>query len=140
MIKVYQTDLTADNGNCLQASIASVLELPLECVPHFVPDNTWQAQYGKWLRERNMAWITLTPNLDVDAGYDEQLYPGYTLFGVKSRKYPGGIHSVVAYNGTVVHDPNPGNDIVKTPYAREDVIDVTYFVVFDAGRMPMVAL
>ena len=36
MKKVYQTIIDKGNGNCWQAAIASLLELELEEVPHFL--------------------------------------------------------------------------------------------------------
>jgi hypothetical protein len=35
MIKVYQTIVNRGHGNCMQAAIASLFELPLEVVPNF---------------------------------------------------------------------------------------------------------
>ncbi len=36
MIKVYQTIVDKGHGNCMQAAIASLFELPLEQVPNFI--------------------------------------------------------------------------------------------------------
>jgi hypothetical protein len=45
MIKVYQTIIDKGYGNCMQAAMASLFELPLEAVPNF-------KEYGQdWWRE-----------------------------------------------------------------------------------------
>lgn len=41
MIKVYQTIFDRRKGNCMQAAVASILELPLEDVPHFILQKGW---------------------------------------------------------------------------------------------------
>ena len=41
MIKVYQTIVDRGHGNCMQAVIASLLEKPLEEVPHFLEQESW---------------------------------------------------------------------------------------------------
>jgi len=51
--KVYQTILHSDNavGNCLQACIATILELSIEDVPHFVARKKadWFDKMNEWL-------------------------------------------------------------------------------------------
>ena len=66
MIPVFQTILAdperADGhnaegiaGNCYQAALASVLELPLEQVPHFAQDGVhWCESSGEWLTARGL--------------------------------------------------------------------------------------
>lgn len=44
------------SGNCLQAAVASLLDLPLDEVPHFVddpdPDHDWWSALRRWARGR----------------------------------------------------------------------------------------
>lgn len=48
MKKVYQTIYDKKNGNCIQAVVASLLELELEQVPHFLEfgDDWWNKTYS----------------------------------------------------------------------------------------------
>lgn len=50
MNKVYQTIVDKGHGNCMQAVIASLLELPLEEVPHFLEfGDHWFSEMHKCL-------------------------------------------------------------------------------------------
>lgn len=114
MKPVFQTqfagtqDAPSDEvGNCYQAAIASLLELELEDVPHFVAmgDKWWEGTI-KWMNERGkgVAWIP------VGDGLEANLKPsGYHLMSGGS---PRGdfLHEVVALDGAVAHDPHPSGD------------------------------
>lgn len=56
MIKVYQTIIDKGHGNCVQAAIASLFELRLEKVPHFL-------EYGE-------KWFEIFYNFVRKQGYD----------------------------------------------------------------------
>lgn len=89
-------------GNCLQAVIASVLELPLDEVPHFaqVDEDTegavnWWAYLLAWLRDRG--W-RLDGTIMPDPG---EVY-------LASGPSPRGVKHIVAYqHGRLLHDPHP---------------------------------
>jgi hypothetical protein len=50
MIKVYQTIVDKHHGNCMQAAIASLLELSLEEVPNFnILGHEWFNTFYKFL-------------------------------------------------------------------------------------------
>ncbi len=50
MIKVYQTIIDKGHGNCMQAAIASLFELPLEEVPHFLEfKDEWFSIFHKFI-------------------------------------------------------------------------------------------
>lgn len=50
MKEVYQTIVDKNNGNCLQAATASLFELPLESVPHFISfGDDWFKMYYEFL-------------------------------------------------------------------------------------------
>jgi len=101
MTPVFQTDRTATSGNCLQASLASVLEVPIETVPHFSRDESDETFYDAvrcWLiREHGLTFMCFP-----DSFWSEH-QPVYHLI---SGKTPCGTeHVVVARDGAVVHDP-----------------------------------
>ena len=114
-------------GNCLQAVIASLLELPLEEVPHFVGDDLDHDG------DNNLEWHWWKRLLDFLKSKGYQLY---VIMDVKTRdglepdeyylasgpSYRGqGIHHVVIYQGDkMVHDPH---------FSRQGVMEVTHIEV-----------
>ena len=41
MIKIDQQDVSSISGDCTRASVASVLELDIQAVPHFIKYDNW---------------------------------------------------------------------------------------------------
>lgn len=95
-------------GNCLQAVLASLLELDLADVPHFVQDHVdndgdsnwewgWHHRMTTWLHGQGLALF----GVPVDQ-------PGEYL-AVTGRSPRGqGIHHIVIYrDGELAHDPHP---------------------------------
>lgn len=41
-------------GDCMRASVASLFELPLEDVPHFVEADDWWGEWTRWLEQRGL--------------------------------------------------------------------------------------
>jgi hypothetical protein len=100
-------------GDCHRSATASVLDLPLEDVPHFNhdgPDNeTFHQRWLAFLADRKLVPINIAFN--GDAKLDElldtvkNLNPGiYYLLGGTSRTGVG--HTVVCLDGEIVHDPS----------------------------------
>ena len=100
MIKVYQDIIDNKNGNCSQAAIASLLELPICEVPHFREcdgDGIYKHTEIGFLRFHgfNPSFITratatleeLKEAVAVDGGYN-----GYFLAIVPSQTYEGIYH------------------------------------------------
>lgn len=91
-------------GNCLQAALASIFEMDLEDVPHFVgmAEDVWWTEFWKWLGERN-----------IELHYERIASPGgwlplnvpYLLTGPSPRGEFS--HVVVARDHEVIHDPHP---------------------------------
>lgn len=113
MIPVYQT-MTVRNdghGNCFNACVASILELPLREVAQIHPRTAknWHAEWDAWLAERGL-------KIEYHIYPDEPAPRGFSIAsGRSSRVYPEGHpkagerihHAVVAFDGVVVHDPYP---------------------------------
>lgn len=117
MIPVYQ-----DTGdNCFQACVASMFELPLSEVPHFVADAATQEEQGilpafrEWCSRRGvfpidipMQGLSLSSVLEnvqhlvPDAHY---ILGGSTVTGTQ--------HAVVCCSGKIVHDPEPIANIAR---------------------------
>jgi hypothetical protein len=115
MIPVYQTRFRNDEpgalpGNCTQATLASIFELPLDAVPDFRSDaNGRQVEkIAAFARSQGYEYRVMPSAL---------VYPpkGYhTISGVSPR---GVRHLVVGYNGKIVHDPHPeGGGVVIDKY------------------------
>ena len=130
MIPVFQ-DMSVVNdgcGNCFNACVASILELPLREVapihprlPEFddgIPkrqatvlrlkaNQNWHDEWDAWLAERGLELVTHPPSsppkgYSIASGRSSRTYP------VWHQKEGQRIHhSVVAFDGVPVHDPFP---------------------------------
>ena len=120
MIKVYQTKFKGidvpreEQGNCFQACLASLLEIPLEsafdCMQYStgrdgipVEEQPWYAAFNEWLIKFGLASIYLQD-------YPSQLTAlnGYYIVAVKSNTLKNGEnHCVIINKGKLAHDPNP---------------------------------
>lgn len=98
MVPVFQ----AEDGDCLRACVASILELPLKSVPHFSRDYTvdWFEYLVDFLYAYDYeAYWTPKGKWDYTGNYSI----GYGWLADK----PGWEHVVVCWNGHIVHDPSP---------------------------------
>jgi hypothetical protein len=116
MIPVMQTiPFEADSpvlGNCLQAAVASIYELPIEAVPHFVQFADWRAAVELYVR----GTCRLVENYTDGEPADRPLL----AFG----KSPRGDwqHAVVWQSGRMVHDPHPdGTGLDGPPLSFVDI-------------------
>ncbi len=100
----------AEQGNCMAACLASIFEIRLGAVPDFdiselVDGEGYLKQLQAWLRPKGL-WCV---SLDLD-GQDWRPL-GWAMVGVNSEaldtERTGDGHIVVAYDGEIVHDPNP---------------------------------
>ena len=97
-------------GNCLQAALASLLELPLDDVPHFVQDHVdhdgdnvtewnWWHPMLAWLHDRGLS-VTSAGVRDPEPGE-------YVLAMGPSPRGNGIHHVVINRDGQLAHDPHP---------------------------------
>lgn len=103
MKPVYQTAFSPPEGDCVRASLASCLELPLGAVPHFRGDK-WEEAANLWLAEKfGLGLIPVTINVEpFPAGVGYHLIDGPSLSGDWN-------HVVVGWRGQLAHDPNPNS-------------------------------
>jgi len=96
-------------NTCVQACVASLLELPLSNVPEFKPE-TWGQELTEWLHPRGWSYMNVRLNLDDPRG--ESSGPsGYTMGYIPAAEgfvYGWG-HSVVCRDGLIVFDPWSGD-------------------------------
>ncbi|HYX72428.1 MAG TPA: hypothetical protein VE732_06640 [Nitrososphaera sp.] len=121
MIPVEQTLFTYPDGNCFAACVASILELPLEAVPHF-QDDDWYEKWQEWLAERNLYFIYL--------GHEKS--SGWRPKGLAiANVLCGDIrHAVVCLNGEMVWNPHPLRD-----QGVGDFEDWTVLAVLDPAKL-----
>lgn len=101
MIPVEQTKLHSENqnGNCLAASLSSILEISLSDVPEFENmGEEWWPKMMRWLESLGLYMIQWR---------EEVVLPGYYLVMGVSPRNKSINHQVVFRNGKLVHDPHP---------------------------------
>lgn len=111
---LYDPDQDEVVGNCLQAAVASLLNLPLEAVPHFAQFMWWPNALELWARGRGL----------MVKGERTTVVPDrLSIVGGTSPR--GVMHVVVGYGGEIVWDPHPSRDgLVK-------ITDASWFVEWD---------
>lgn len=105
MKRVYQTKF-GDEGNCLQAALASILEVDLADVPNLADSPFWLEAIRFFAEDHNYV-MSVFPD-------DPPLRPNtyYVEWGLSPR---GNQHAVVGYNSEIVHDPHPdGGGLLRT--------------------------
>jgi hypothetical protein len=114
MKKVFQTNTTKGEGNCMQAVMASLFEEELDAVPNFITfGENWGDVWYSYLESKN---INMDPINLIDIRLEVILQlmkhdggiGGYFYAVVNSRTNEGVTHAVIVdSNCKVVHDPNP---------------------------------
>jgi hypothetical protein len=103
--EVVQTILLGDPsgrpGNCLQAAVASLLDLDVGDVPHFVETNgDWEAEFEAWVQAAGYRIVWRGP---------KDSPPAFGLaFGFTTRSVER--HAVVYRDGAMAWDPHPSRD------------------------------
>ena len=111
MKPTHQTIFKVPEGNCVQACVASILELPLDEVPNFILEDDWFAALREFVATFGMAvvdlyfegrhWTTRGRHPVVDRWGD--------IYWMAGGDGPRGIKHCVVYCGSeMVHDPLPG--------------------------------
>ena len=119
MKPVDQDRFDSPHGNCVQAAIASVLELPLDMVPELPGGDV--LKLNLWLKQRQLGFFWLDADADFVADVPFCLGRGVSPRGLK--------HAVVCdYRGDVVHDPHPSRAGV------EKILQYGYFVTLAPER------
>jgi len=143
MKKVFQTIVDKDYGNCMQAAIASLLELELDEVPNFIKyKDGWFLELWELLKKHGYTYNgslynyennkRLHPEIDstkIENRFHElkemEGVHSYFYASVYSPKYYDSIfqvyHSVIIDKDcNIVHDPNPEyKNIIKYPLSDE---------------------
>lgn len=130
MIPVDQTIFGGDNpdpfkrGNCMQAAFASLLEVPLADVPHFVAYDNWQEVRDDWLAVRGLwalvACVEMMRGLHWPRHLDALvLVSGPSPRGPWSHVCVGKLALKGGeWQASVVHDPHP---------SRAGLVSISYW-------------
>ena len=135
MIPLYQDVFTAHNGNCFQACIASIFEIPLNAVPHFCGNDNgnWASDSQKWLFEHyGLGILAAMPFECGDGSWAKLLFDRGVLHLIVGKSPRGDFwHCCVGKSGARVHDPFPGGAGVMAEERWE------FFIMIDpADRRP----
>lgn len=116
MIPVTQDKFGKQEGNCLMACAASILEKPLRDCPDLAAgvDEQWWEKISAFLRENCYYAIYLSTSLLKDA-----VPAGYSIATGPAAR--GLLHCCVALDGAVVHDPHPD---------RSGLLSIEYYLAF----------
>lgn len=96
-------------GDCMRACIASLLDLPIADVPHFLrnsdgdPVGFWNGIYD-FCEARGFEYSPVHEKFNPQLATD---LDGYHTIGGPSPRGCGLLHAVVGLNGTIVFDPHP---------------------------------
>lgn len=118
MKPVYQTKF-GNEGNCLQACIASIFEIELTTVPAFMDEPAWMNQIIRYLHPFG---------LYLDYHSAERFHPPYGCYHLVWGISPRGLHhSCVGWNDAIAHDPHPEGG---------GLVEITEYGVFVATLRP----
>ena len=139
MRKVYQSIIDPKIGNCMQAAVASLFDVPLEEVPNFKEyGGSWFEIFYKFFKEKgycDIVWINRNRHHDTEllkkiAKFDGGVN-GYFYAVVKSQTFPNVKHAIIIDTDlNMVHDPNPNqlafnitpDDILEFVSVKGDMI------------------
>lgn len=102
-------------GDCYRAAIASMLDLKVRDVPHFLAEANSEADFWErvddFLDDFDLVRIAIEVNgsMDLDAllRWIGELNPGICCIVAGGSLDPGVGHVVIACDGLIVHDPDP---------------------------------
>lgn len=148
MTKVYQTIVESGKGNCMQAAIASLLDLNLEQVPNFVEFDGVEAggasyKFMQFLNDNGYDYCCISKgaNRNADdlikiAKFDGGI-GGYFYASVPSQTFNDVSHAVIVdSNLNIVHDPNPNQLALKLKPENVDmIITTTQYVIGKTGKI-----
>jgi len=113
MEKVFQTDLSPKTGNCHQACLASLLDMKLDDVPHFMVMENFHRKETEWLIKKGFVYVGAYIPDFFPNDYEFEGIEGYFIAGGPTDR--GTQHSVIVDKKlNLIHDPNPnGNGLTE---------------------------
>ena len=117
-------------GECVRASYASILELPIDAVPRFDPASlrsgeTQRRRERTWLRSKGLSLVELSARVG-DELPDEVLASLPPVEHLISGVSPRGLgHRCVGFGGRIAHDPHPSRAGLLMVYSVGFLMPVT---------------
>lgn len=120
-------------GNCMQAAVASLLDMPLDTVPHFALTHDWRKAVALWLEGRDKKLRVFTypgpvrayweqigaASADLDRVPNEQM-----VLAIGASHNGPWSHIVVWKAGQLVHDSHPNRrGLNGRPHEYWQIID-----------------
>ena len=110
MIPVQQTQFEEGAGNSLDACVATLLELPLDRVPHFNGHGArWMVEMNRFLGKFGFAAFIIEAHAVRSVCWP---IDGYSIACGQSSH---GLHAVVWKGSEMVHDPHPDGEGLAGP-------------------------
>lgn len=100
-MKTVDQTIVGENGNCMAACIASLLEIEIDEIPN-LSEEGWLSRLNEWLGNFGLFYMELSLPQTYWSGMK---YWGYHTICGKSPR--GLLHAVVGLQGKMVHDPHP---------------------------------
>lgn len=120
MKPVDQTTYGKGKGNCFSAAVASILELPLAAVPYFMGPEDWWTPFVDWCVTCARCYPIYLPIKILPPECPPPA--GYSIMSGRVARTTEVLHSVVALDGVMVHDPNE-------PAGRPGLTEVTDYII-----------
>lgn len=118
---IFHDSINGVEGNCMQACIASLFNIPLGDVPNFAAVKNWFKVLNDFVKDRGFY---------IYERHSQEGYlwipRAYTLVAGQSSR--GCKHLVIYKNGVLFHDPHPSNEGIKT------VEDIWFLVPIDPAE------
>ena len=133
MIKIYQTIIDKVHGNCMQAVIASLFEVPLETVPNFNSfGQEWFKVFYKFISEQGYNYDGCLYNYNQWSIINKR--EGKPTAKLRNRLYK--IKKMEGVNGyfyASVYSPKYYNSTDKPPITHAVIIDKNFNIVHDVN-------
>lgn len=109
MIPIFQDRYGTIDGNCFEACLASLLELPLHGVPELGGDDVYESNLARYLAGQGLLYVLVRGPSNPERSILEAMFEVKEVYHVIEGVSPrGGPHAVVGRNGKTVHDPHEG--------------------------------
>jgi hypothetical protein len=108
---VFQTKFGKPEGNCHAACLASIFEIELDSIPSFGRDSYWFDRFVEWCQYE----FDLTPiDIEIEHLKSATWWKPLGFCIINGPSVNGDFwHSVVGWNGEIVHDPYPDKPALK---------------------------
>lgn len=94
-------------GNCMQACVASLFNIPMADVPNFAAEKQWFKSFREFICAKGYVINSRVKTAD------GELHVPTGLHLVSGKSSRGCEHMVIYKNGKLFHDPHPSNEGIE---------------------------